>query len=347
MTVRRVAIGGVFFVTVLIAAVLAREGRDAQPLPGPPLRALAAQRGIAIGTAVRGIEQRNNRAYRELIAEQFSSVTPENEMKWYALEPDRGRFTYNYADMVVDSARKAGQQVRGHALVWFDQLPRWLIGLGSDELRAATENHIRQVMGHYAGRVGVWDVVNEAILDHGGLRRSPFLDKLGPGYIGEAFKIAHAADPKAKLFINEIGAEGINAKSDRLYEIARGLKASGAPIDGVGFQAHLNLRGVPATFVDNMRRFEALGLEIHITEADVALRLPVTAGKLRGQAGVYRRIVDDCLAVKACKSLTFWGFTDGRSWIPETQPGMGAATLLDEQLKPKPAFFSVQRALGG
>jgi endo-1,4-beta-xylanase len=147
--------------------------------------------------------------------------------------------------------------------------------------------------------------------------------------------------------MNEIGAEGINAKSDRLYAIVRQLKAGGVPLDGVGFQVHANLRGVPPTFVDNMRRFEALGLEIHITEADVGLRLPVTAGKLRGQAGVYKRIVSDCLAVKACKSLTFWGFTDGRSWIPETQPGMGAATLLDEQLMPKPAFFSVQRALGG
>ena len=347
MTVRRAAIGTVALVALVVVAVLARQGRNAEPLPGPPLRQLAAQRGIAIGTAVRGIEQRDNRAYRQLIAEQFSSVTPENEMKWYALEPDQGRFTYTYADMVVDRAREAEQQVRGHALVWFNQLPRWVLELGPDELRAATDKHIREVMGHFAGRVGVWDVVNEAILDSGELRRSTFLAKLGPGYIAEAFKTARAADPKAKLFINEIGADGINAKSDRLYEIARELKAGGVPIDGVGLQMHSNLRGVPPTFRDNMRRFEALGLEVHITEADVALRLPATQDRLRAQAAVYARIVRDCLAVKACTSLTFWGFTDGRSWIPETQPGMGAATLLDEQLKPKPAFFAVQRALAG
>jgi endo-1,4-beta-xylanase len=337
----------VFVVAVLVVAALVRQGRNAEPLPGLPLRQLAAQRGIAIGTAVRGIEQRDNRAYRQLIAAQFSSVTPENEMKWYALEPEQGHFTYAYADLVVDRAREAGQQVRGHALVWFSQLPRWILKLGRDELRAAMDTHIRAVMGHYAGRVGVWDVVNEAILDHGGLRPSPFRDKLGAGYIAEAFKIARAADPKAKLFMNEIGADGINAKSDRMYEIVRDMKASGVPIDGVGFQVHANLRGVPPTFVDNMRRFEALGLEIHITEADVALRLPVTERKLQAQADVYKRIIEDCLSVKACRSLTFWGFTDGRSWIPETQPGMGAATLLDEQLKPKPAFFSAQRALAG
>ena len=287
MTLRRAAIGAALLVALLIVVVLARQGRNAQPLPGPPLRALAAQRGIAIGTAVRGIEQRDNRAYRQLIDAQFSSVTPENEMKWYTLEPDQGRFTYEYADLVVDRAREADQQVRGHALVWFNQLPRWVLDLGADALRAATDTHIREVMGHYAGRVGDWDVVNEAILDSGKLRRSPFLDKLGPSYIGEAFKSARAADPTAKLFINEIGADGINAKSDRLYEIVRELKAGDVPIDGVGFQMHANLRGVPPTFRDNMRRFEALGLEIHITEADVGLRLPVNEARLRAQAGVY------------------------------------------------------------
>jgi len=306
LTLRRAAIGAALLVALLIVVVLARQGRNAQPLPGPPLRALAAQRGIAIGTAVRGIEQRDNRAYRQLIDAQFSSVTPENEMKWYTLEPDQGRFTYEYADLVVDRAREADQQVRGHALVWFNQLPRWVLDLGADALRAATDTHIR-----------------------------------------EAFKSARAADPTAKLFINEIGADGINAKSDRLYEIVRELKAGDVPIDGVGFQMHSNLRGVPPTFRDNMRRFEALGLEIHITEADVGLRLPVNEARLRAQAGVYSQIVRDCLAVKACKSLTFWGFTDGRSWIPETQPGMGAATLLDERLEPKPAFSAVQRGLGG
>ncbi len=126
----------------------------------------------------------------------------------------------------------------------------------------------------------------------------------------------------------------------------RGLKTAGVPIDGVGFQVHSNLRGVPADFVANVQRFKALGLDVAITEADVGLRLPASESDLRRQADVYRTIVRDCLAI-GCASLTFWGFTDGRSWIPETQPGMGAATLLDEQLQPKPAFRAVQRALAG
>jgi endo-1,4-beta-xylanase len=116
------------------------------------------------------------------------------------------------------------------------------------------------------------------------------------------------------------------------------------PIDGVGFQTHVNLAGLPADFVANMRRFRALGLDVAITEADVALRVPPSPADLQAQADIYAQIVRSCLAVK-CASLTFWGYTDGRSWISETQAGMGAATLLDEALRPKPAFTAVQRAL--
>jgi endo-1,4-beta-xylanase len=289
---------------------------------------------------------KRNRAYRELVAAQFSSVTPENEMKWYAVEPRRGEFSFDAADAIVDAARGAGQKVRGHTLVWHAQLPGWVKDLGSADLGAAMHEHITRVMEHYKDDVGVWDVVNEPISDRGTLRNSVFMRRLGPGFIADAFRTARAADADAKLYLNEIGAEGINAKSNALYEIVRGLKAAGVPIDGVGFQTHANLDGLPPDFVDNMRRFKALGLDIAITEADVGLKLPPSAADLQAQAEIYAQIVRSCLAVD-CRSLTFWGFTDGRSWISETQAGMGAATLLDEELRPKPAFFAVQRALAG
>lgn len=343
---RRAAIGAVFLLVVVAAAWLARGGGDAEPLPGPPLRELAKQRGIEIGTAVRGDAQKRNRAYRQLIATEFSSVTPENEMKWYAIEPERGQYEFGPADDIVERARDARQKVRGHTLVWHAQLPDWVRSLGEDDLRQAMREHIRRVMGQYDKDVGVWDVVNEPIADSGQLRRSVFMRRLGEGFIADAFRTARVADKDAKLYLNEIGAEGINAKSNRLYEIVRGLKAAGVPIDGVGFQTHFNLDGVPGDFVANMQRFRALGLDIAITEADVGIQMPPDENKLRAQARIYAQIVRSCLEV-SCKSLTLWGFTDGRSWISETQAGMGAATLLDEQLKPKPAYEAVQGALRG
>jgi len=331
---------------VLVAAVLIREGPDAKPLPGQPLKQLGKARGMEVGTAVRSQDTRGNRAYRQLIVQQFSSVTPENEMKWEAIAPKRGEFDFDAADELVEDAREAGQKVRGHTLVWHFQVPGWVKELGPKNLRQAMRGHIRTVMKHHRDDVGVWDVVNEPISDRGRLRRSVFQRRLGPGYIEDAFRTARTADPDAKLYLNEIGAESIGPKSNRLYEIVRGLKAKGVPIDGVGFQAHFNLTGVPRDFVANMQRFKALGLDIAITEADVGVKLPPSAADLEDQAQVYATIVRSCLAVR-CRSLTFWGYTDGRSWISETQPGTGAATLLDASLVPKPAFGAVQRALSG
>ena len=204
--------------------------------------------------------------------------------------------------------------------------------------------HIRRVVGHFKSDVGVWDVVNEPIADSGGLRPSVFARRLGEGFIEDAFRTARVADSDAKLYLNEIGAEAVGPKSNRLYEVVRALKARAVPIDGVSFQTHSNLNGLPADFVANMQRFKALGVDIAITEADVGLKLPPSAADLRKQAEIYAQIVRACLTVQ-CASLTFWGFTDGRSWISETQAGMGAATLLDEELRPKPAFAAVQEAL--
>ena len=343
---RRAALGVVFAIAVLCAIWLVRGGADAKPLPGQPLRVLAKQKGLEIGTAVRGDQAKKNRAYRQLIAAQFSTVTPENEMKWEQIEPERGTFEFGPADEIVDRAREASQKIRGHTLVWHFQLPGWVRALGADDLRQATREHIRRVMEHYKDDVGVWDVVNEPVSDRGGLRPSVFARRLGPGFIADAFRTARTADADAKLYLNEIGAEGINAKSNRLYEIVSALKRDGVPIDGVGFQVHANLAGLPADFLANMQRFRALGLEIAITEADVGLKLSPSAQDLEAQARIYEQIVNRCMSVR-CTSLTFWGFTDSRSWISETQAGMGAATLLDDTLQPKPAFFAVQRALGG
>ncbi len=289
MKPRNIAVAALFAVVVVAAGIyVIRGGKDAEPLPGPTLRELAKKRGIEIGTAVRGDALKRTRAYRQVIETEFSSVTPENEMKWDATEPSRGEFEFGPADEIVERAREAKQKVRGHTLVWHAQTPGWVRELGADELRQAMREHIHEVMAHFDDDVGVWDVVNEPITDEGGLRQSVFQRRLGEGFIEDAFRTARTADPDAKLYLNEIGAEGINAKSNRLYEVVRDLKARGAPIDGVGFQTHANLNGLPADMVDNMRRFRALGLDVAITEADVALKVPPSAADLRS-AGAHLR----------------------------------------------------------
>ncbi len=235
--------------------------------------------------------------------------------------------------------------MRGHTLIWHVQNPAWLGGLDARALRSALRAHVRAVVGRYRGRVADWDVVNEVVLDDGALRPEPFLDKLGARYIADAFTWAREADPDARLWINEIGAEGIGPKSDRLYALVRSLLADGAPLGGVGFQGHFSEQGVPATFRANLERFAALGLKVAITELDVALKLPEDDAKRAHQARIYGDAAGACRAVPACAGVTVWGFTDRHSWIAANQPGFGAATLLDGDLRAKPAYTALGRGL--
>ncbi len=320
------------------------RGPAAVTLPGV-LREAAGKR--LVGTAVDDAALRDEPGYREDLREQFSTLTPENAMKWAVLEPTRGDVDWRQADRLVDFAREHDLEVRGHPLVWFGQLPTWVEALRGPEVRQVMREHIRAVVGRYRGRVRTWDVVNEPFGDDGSRRRSVFQREVGDGWVEDAFRTARAGDPEAKLYLNEIGAEAPGPKSDALYALVKGLVARGVPIDGVGFQAHLTVDGIPRGFRRNLERFAALGLDVAITEADVALTLPARAADLQRQAGAYEGLVEVCVAVPRCRGITFWGFTDRHSWIPATQPGQGAATLLDAQLRPKPAYRAVLRALAG
>jgi len=291
------------------------------------------------GVAVRA-DRLDDDGYAETAGRLFASVTPENEMKWEAIEPEPGRFEFETADRIVDFARGHGQRVRGHALVWHQQLPPWVTGSAA-ELR----RHIEEVVGHFRGRVAQWDVVNEALDDEGELRDTPFARTLGGRYIVRAFALARRADPQARLAYNEFGAESPDTpKGKALYRLVRVLLDNDVPIDVVGFQTHADLRPIPG-FERQLRRIAALGVDVELTEVDVRLPAQATPAHLRAQAAAYRRIVLACRAVERCRGITFWGVDDGNSWIPEFFPGTGNALLLDEQLRPKPAYEAVRRAL--
>ncbi|GAA2372624.1 endo-1,4-beta-xylanase [Dactylosporangium salmoneum] len=311
------------------------------------LRTLAAARGLRIGSAVSAGALAQEQGYRDKLRYEFNGVTPENAMKWSQVEPAQGQYTWGDADAIVDFAQQNGQTVRGHALVWHNSLPDWLTGGGftDEQLRASLKQHIETMMTRYAGRVGVWDVVNEAFNEDGTLRPSIWLNRLGSGYIADAFRWARAADPAAKLYINDFNAEWANPKSDALYALVRDLRAQGVPIDGVGFQTHVTTGSALSQLGATLARFAGLGVDVAVTELDVRMPLPADDAKLTTQATVYRRAVDACLAVARCVSLTVWGFTDAHSWVPAAIPGWGAADLLGENLQPKPAYLSVRDAL--
>ncbi|MGD0580594.1 MAG: endo-1,4-beta-xylanase, partial [Bryobacteraceae bacterium] len=268
------------------------------------LRDAAAGRGIAIGTAV-AVAHLGEEPYRTVLAREFNQVEAENEMKWGYLRPARVRFRFDAGDRLVEFASAHVMKVRGHVLLWHQYLPKWLAdgGFQPGELRALLNEHITTVAQHFAGRVYAWDVVNEAFEANGSLRDSLWRNKPGIGapgkygYIEEAFRIAHEADPEALLFYNDYDAEVRNAKSDAIYAMVQDFKQRRVPIHGVGFQCHFEQKGVDrGRFVANLKRFADLGVQVQITELDVRLPLPAGAGPtpelLAQQAAIYRQIVE-------------------------------------------------------
>jgi endo-1,4-beta-xylanase len=314
--------------------------------PSPALRDLAGS--LKIGSAV-GLPQLDTDArYAEILAREFNSVTPENALKWGPVEPAQGTYDWSGADEIVAFAQAHGQKVRGHTLVWHNQLPGWLSDgtFTAAQLGEILKDHIATEVGRYAGKIYAWDVVNEPFADDGTWRDTIFFKTLGQGYVADALRWARAADPAAKLYINDYNIEGINAKSDAMYDLVKSLKAQGVPLDGVGFQGHYDLASpFPGDLADNLKRFADLGVEVAFTELDARFTLPVTESALAQQATYYGQTVAACLAVSACVGVTVWGFADGYSWVPFSFPGEGAACLYDSNLAPKPAYTAVVEAL--
>ncbi|GAA4601257.1 endo-1,4-beta-xylanase [Actinoplanes octamycinicus] len=269
--------------------------------------------------------------YATLLRTEFTSVTPENEMKWDATEPSRGTFTYTAGDRIVSTAQANRQQVRGHTLAWHSQMPSWAQALSGSALRSAMLNHVTQVATHYKGKVYAWDVVNEAFADDGrGSRRNSALQQTGNDWIEAAFKAARAADPNAKLCYNDYNTDGVNAKSTAVYTMVKDFKARGVPIDCVGFQSHLT-NTAPSDYQANLQRFADLGVDVQITELDIS-------GS--NQAAAYAAVTKACLAVSRCTGITVWGIRDSDSWRTGANP-----LLFDASGAKKAAYTAVLNAL--
>lgn len=313
--------------------------------PKAPLRELARWHHLLIGTSVDDAAFASDPLYREALARDFAILTPENALKFERVHPAPQRYDFSEADALLDFAAAHGMAVHGHTLLWHRQLPAWLTegGYSAAELKAILREHIHTVVGHYRGRIPLWDVVSEAVDEEGRLRQSFWLRGIGPDYLALAFQWAHEADPQARLLYNDYGGEGMNRKSEAIYRLVREWRRQRVPVHGVGLQMHLSTDFLPASgeVARNMRRLAELGLEAHITEMDVRLRLPATLAALDRQALVYRSMLDTCLSATNCRSFTLWGFTDRYSWIPEYFPGWGAALPFDEALRPKPAYHAL------
>jgi endo-1,4-beta-xylanase len=332
--------------TWMAAAMLALMSALSAAMAGEAtLGSAAAKSGRYFGAAL-DPGAFDEKPYRELAAAQLTSVTPENAMKWESVEPLRGEFHWDEADALIAFAKAHRQKVRGHTLVWHSQLPPWLSQgqFSRQELRDLMVAHIAAEAGRYKGAIYAWDVVNEPFADDGEWRESIWYEAMGPDYVAIALRAARAADPDARLYINDYGVETDGPKMQALYDLVGSLKRDGVPIDGVGLQSHFVVGSTPADLPVVMAKFASLGVDVAVTELDLRIRLPAGKPSLLTQADDYGDVVRACRETPRCVGVTTWGITDDRSWIPSFFSGYGAALPFDEAYKPKPAVAAMIEA---
>jgi endo-1,4-beta-xylanase len=312
-----------------------------------------------------------------IVTRHFNQVSPENLLKWEAVHPGPDRYDFEPADRYVELGRSHGMFVVGHVLLWHQQTPAWVFaGEGGkkadrDTLLARLRSHIATVVGRYRGRIGGWDVVNEALEEDGTLRRTPWLEAIGEDYLVKAFEFAHEADPQAELYYNDYNLWK-PAKRDAAIRLVTGLKAKGLRVDGIGEQGHWGLDDPPLAAIDAaLAAISASGTKALVTELDMDVlpRDPDMWGadlskkaKIRAATNVYPDGLPAAVQEKLARRyadvftlflkhdvgrVTFWGVTDATSWLDNFPiPGRVNYPLLwDRNGREKPAFEAVAEVL--
>lgn len=311
--------------------------------PGERLRDTVAGSGRVFGSAVSPVFylQADGGIYEAIAGSEFGVMSPESSMKWDAINPQPGRFEFADMDTLMNFAEFYNMQVRGHTLVWHISLPDWVEATDPVDREIHMREFITRVMTRYADRVAYWDVVNEPISeDSDGLRNNLWFEAMGERYIDVAFRQARELDPTATLVLNEFDIGFASRKFDDLIDLIDRLQQREVPIDAVGFQMHIfSSFDQFDELAANMAAVAERGLDVHITELDVAR---VNGDNEDRQAEVYRRVAQTCLAEPRCTVLQTWGFTDRYSFRRNFDP-----LYLNSDYQTKPAYSGLQNGLSG
>ncbi|MEO1324854.1 MAG: endo-1,4-beta-xylanase [Pseudomonadota bacterium] len=338
---------------------------DAPPPPEQAARDVF-ENDFLFGAAVQAGQVTGGGIDQELAERHLNSITAEFEMKANIIAPTQGNYDFSAGDALLDFATANGAVLRGHALIWYRSTPGYFTIGGQSDVRDTLEAYINEVMAHYAGNVYAWDVVNEVVSDSASdtYRQDDWFAAVGKNYIDWAFQTARAADPTAKLFINDYNTE-LSGKRSRLVTVIRDLLDRGIPLDGVGHQMHLSIHANPDDALQAIDDIDALGagLEQHVTELDISVYNDPnecfasgvncqtgygTAGSdvpdtvYQQQAQLYRDLFDGFAARDSITSVSVWGLRDSQSWLNAFPVSRSNYPLLfDQDGYPKSAFEAI------
>jgi endo-1,4-beta-xylanase len=330
--------------------------------PDPrPLRKLADELGIQIGTCISGWLFTHENAlvltkYRALLAREFNLAVVSWNTTWAGIEPREGVLDFSVPDMQVVWAQKARMNILGHALVFPTNpefFPEWLrkASLNKEKATRLLRNHITRVLRRYKGKVKNWLVTNEP--HHPVYRREDFfMDKIGPEYMEIAYETARSADPTARLIYSDANNHTPTGPTTELTKKHLKTLKARKLVDGVALQMHLEGKHPTKKqeIIDAMKAYE---LPVWVTELDINMKgaADTPRKRLDLQAGQYREAVEACLDSGVCKTISFWEVGDQWSWLVKPTPGgpevspEAAPTLFDDNLDPKPAYKAVKDLL--
>jgi len=357
---------------VMCLALLSAAGCSAQQ---PALKDVFAKDFLIGGALNDNVVNGKDPKAAAIVKKHFSTITPENVMKWGLIHPEPNKYDFAAADRFVDFGQKNNMFIVGHTLVWHWQTPKWVFEdksgkpLTRDALLAQMKDHIFAVVGRYKGRVNGWDVVNEALDDNGSLRQTKWYKIIGEDFIAKAFEYAHEADPNAELYYNDFTLDE-PAKRDACVRLIKDLKSKGLRVDGVGIQGHWALDYPALQDVEEfIKAMAAIGVKVMITEMDIDV-LPKAVEHRGADLGVradLRKELDPYVNglpgamqqqlanryveffniflkyPNEISRVTFWGVYDKTSWL-NNYPVRGRTNyplLFGRDYQPKPAFFAV------
>jgi endo-1,4-beta-xylanase len=314
-----------------IAGAAALAGGAATPAAaakGETLAAAARRAGLLFGAS---LDQRalGEAAYGALYWRETSLLVTDVALKFDVLRPDQDRWRFSYADELLQAARDHGLPLRGHTLIWNDNVPSWVKRLSLREIERVFDEHVETVASRYAGKLQSWDVVNEPFwpMDRlkGGWRNGPWFAAMGPSYVERAFRRVAAIDKTAKLFLNEAQCDNDHewgrAIRPLLKELVDRLLDAGAPLHGVGLQSHLQPQWPAdyAAFADYVAGFGAKGLDVYISEFDVNDEsFPEdAAARDEAVAKTAAAFLAPVLKVAAVRAVICWQLSDRFSWYGE------------------------------
>lgn len=315
------------------------------------LKELAERHNLLMGTYI-GSDTFENKKMKGFTKKHFNLITAgdmttfEHPIRYdffqsrYTINPET-----NKMEPYIKFAVKNNMKILSSIPLSYADYISFLSTLPDAEKKKELKKYVKKIVSYYGDKVHIWNISNEVFDKLGILKTYNHLTK---NYLNIMLIAAHKMNPNALLILNDFGIEEINTKSTGIYNWINNAKKQGLPIGGIGIQCHLSIER-PINYIsfrNNIRRFHDLGIKVLFTEIDVRIHIEdgLTDAELNVQKDYYYSTIKLAKEEKIY-AVNFWGIHDD-NWIPYAFQGYGAACMLTyPELKRKPAYYGIRKAL--